>query len=146
MHTNNITVYGRVVKQLSQSGASCIQIGCLFQWDITIKFDSVCWSSTKQTASSSKQKITSSAHEVAETNNKHGEKVLYLPVLLLSLILCGMVCFMYSVLYSFNIILSWSAIMLLDSVLINFIWNCIYIWMRLLLCMSMYAWAYVLCF
>ena len=60
-----------------------------------------------------------------------------------------LLCFVYLVLYSFNsfnITLSWSAIMLLDSVLINFIWNCIYVWMSLLLCMSMYAWAYVLCF
>jgi hypothetical protein len=48
-----------------------------------------------------------------------------------------LLCFMYLVLYSFNITLSWSAIMLLDSVLINFIWNCIYVWMSLLLCMSM---------
>jgi hypothetical protein len=30
------------------------------------------------------------------------------------------------------------------SVYHNFIWNCIYVWMRLLLCMSMYTWAYVL--
>jgi uncharacterized membrane protein len=51
-------------------------------------------------------------------------------------------CFVYLVLYSFNITLSWSAIMLLDSVLINFICNCIYVWMSLLLCMSMYTWAY----
>ena len=60
-----------------------------------------------------------------------------------------LLCFVYLVLYSFNsfnITLSWSAIMLLDSVLINFIWNCIYVWMSLLLCMSMYAWAYVLWF
>jgi hypothetical protein len=57
-----------------------------------------------------------------------------------------LLCFVYLVLYSFNITLSWSAIMLLDSVLINFIWNCIYVWMCLLLCMSMYTWAYVLCF
>ena len=35
-----------------------------------------------------------------------------------------------------------SAIMLLVSVLINFIWNCIYVWMSLPLCMSMYTWAY----
>ena len=57
-----------------------------------------------------------------------------------------LLCFVYLVLYSFfnsfNITLSWSAIMLLDSVLINFIWNCIYVWMSLLLCMSMYTWAY----
>ena len=32
--------------------------------------------------------------------------------------------------------------MLLDSVLINFICNCIYVCMSLLLCMSMYTWAY----
>jgi hypothetical protein len=48
----------------------------------------------------------------------------------------------YLVLYSFNITLSWSAIMLLDSVLINFIRNCIYVWMSLLLCMTRYTWAY----
>ena len=53
-----------------------------------------------------------------------------------------LLCFVYLVLYSFNITLSWSAIMLLDSVLINFIWNCIYVWISLLLCMSMYTWAY----
>jgi hypothetical protein len=47
-----------------------------------------------------------------------------------------------SIWYSFNITLSWSAIMLLDSVLINFIRNCIYVWMSLLLCMTMYTWAY----
>ena len=57
-----------------------------------------------------------------------------------------LLCFVYLVLYNFNITLYWSAIMLLDSVLINFIWNCIYVWMSLLLCMSMYTWAYVLCF
>ena len=53
-----------------------------------------------------------------------------------------LLCFVYLVLYSFNITLPWSAIMLLDSVLINFIWNCIYVCMSLLLCMSMYTWAY----
>jgi hypothetical protein len=52
-----------------------------------------------------------------------------------------LLCFMYLV-YSFNITLSWSAIMLLDSVLINCLWNCIYVCMSLLLCMSMYTWAY----
>ena len=56
-----------------------------------------------------------------------------------------LLCFVYLGLYSFNsfnITLSWSAIMLLDSVLINFICNCIYVCMSLLLCMSMYTWAY----
>ena len=57
-----------------------------------------------------------------------------------------MLCFVYLVLYNFNITLSWSAIMLLDSVLINFIWNCIYVCMSLLLCMSMYTWAYAFMF
>ena len=33
-------------------------------------------------------------------------------------------------------------VMLLDSVLINFICNCIYVCMSLLLCVSMYTWAY----
>ena len=37
----------------------------------------------------------------------------------------------------------WVRIPLLDSVLIHFIWNCIYVWMSLLLCMSMYTWAYL---
>jgi hypothetical protein len=55
-----------------------------------------------------------------------------------------LLCFVYLVLYSFNITLSWSAIMLLDSVLINFIWNCIYVWMSLLF---MYVYVYMtLCF
>ena len=47
-----------------------------------------------------------------------------------------LLCFVYLVLYSFNITLSWSAIMLLDSVLINFICNCV-------LCMNEFAFMYV---
>ena len=47
-----------------------------------------------------------------------------------------LLCFVYLVLYSFNITLSWSAIMLLNSVLINIIWNCN-------LCMNEFALMYV---
>ena len=54
-----------------------------------------------------------------------------------------LLCFVYLVLYSFNITLSWSTIMLLDSVLINFIWNCIYVWMSVFI----YVYVYMrLCF
>jgi hypothetical protein len=47
-----------------------------------------------------------------------------------------LLCVMYLVLYSFNITLSWSAIMLLDSVLINF-------YMKLYICMNEFAFMYV---
>ena len=47
-----------------------------------------------------------------------------------------LLCFVYLVLYNFNITLYWSAIMLLDSVPINFICNCV-------LCMHEFAFMYV---
>ena len=56
-------------------------------------------------------------------------------IVVLTCIQFVLLCVMYLVLYSFNITLSWSAIMLLDSVLINFIWN--------YLCMNEFAFMYV---
>jgi hypothetical protein len=65
-------------------------------------------------------------------------------IVVLACIQFVLLCFMYLVLYSFNITLSWSASMLLDSVLINFICNFV-------LCMHeftfMYNYVYMsLCF